>query len=463
MDTVPSPSSGTERKRGSSPPHRALGSRDVLALVVGIVIGAGIFRAPALVASASTNEAMLLLAWLAGGILSIIGALCYAELASAFPSVGGDVHFLNRAYGPRVGFLYAWARLAVIQSGSIALLAYVFGDYAAAIVPIGGYGSSIYAAAAVLLISAANWAGVRLGAGVQRWLTLIEVAGLLLVVAAGLLLPAADGGGPQRGEGAAGAIGLTMIFVLLTYGGWSEAAYVSAEVNDAPRRVGRIMVAGLGIVTLLYLLVNFAFLHALGLLGMARSEAVAAEVMRRAWGGGGALLISLIVAVSAITSANATTITGARSACALGRSYHPLRWLGLWSAARGTPANAIVAQAAMALLLVIAGAFTRDGFRLAVEYTAPVFWAFLLLVGIGLFVLRVREPSAERPFRVPLYPVVPAIFCATSLYLLYASVAFTGIGALAGIAVLASGALLLALTGPAREIEPLGVTAQRRE
>jgi amino acid transporter len=123
---------------------------------------------------------------------------------------------------------------------------------------------------------------------------------------------------------------------------------------------------------------------------------------------------------------------------------------------RGTPANAIIGQGAVALLLVIAGAFTRDGFRLAVEYTAPVFWGFMFLVGVGLFVLRAREPDASRPFRVPYYPVLPALFCVTSLYLLYASIAFTGLGALAGLAVLAGGALFLAFGAPVNNIEPLG-------
>lgn len=298
------------------------------------------------------------------------------------------------------------------------------------------------------MIGAINWAGIRSGAQVQRWLTLAEVAGLVLVILVGLsLAPAAEGAGPVSGGGE-GAIGLMMVFVLLTFGGWSEAVYVSAELKEAPCRIGRIIAASLGLVTLLYLLANLAFLNELGLGGMAHADAVAAEVMRRAAGDHGAAMISLVVAIAALTSANATAITGARSTCALGRSFAALRWLGRWNIARGTPANAMIVQSAIALLLVIAGAVARDGFRLAVEYTAPVFWSFLLLVGVGLFVLRKREPDAARPFRVPFYPVLPAIFCGTSLYLLYSSVADTGVGALVGIAVLALGAPLLAFFRP---------------
>lgn len=427
-------------------PRATLRGRDVLAIIVGIVIGAGIFRAPALVAQAAGSEAAVLLAWAAGGLLSIIGAMCYGELASTFPNIGGDYHFLGRAYGPRIAFFHAWARLAVIQTGSIALLAYVVGDYAAAILPVGPHGSALYAGLAVVIITAINWAGIQLGARVQRWLTVVEVGGLVLVIVAGLLLAPAD---PAPGPSTAGGtIGLMMVFVLLTYGGWSEAAYVSAELNDAPRRMAWLMMAGLGIVTLLYLLANLAFLHALGLGGVARSDAVAAEVMRRAAGDAGAAVISIVIALAAITSANATAITGARTTCALGRSFPALRWLGRWDTARNTPANALVAQGLVALLLVLCGAFTPDGFRMVVEYTAPVFWFFLLLTGAALFVLRAREPDVPRPFSVPLYPVLPAIFCLTSLYLLYASIAYTGVGALAGIAVLVVGGLLLTVLNP---------------
>jgi amino acid transporter len=240
-----------------------------------------------------------------------------------------------------------------------------------------------------------------------------------------------------------------MVFVLLTYGGWSETVYVSAELKDAPRRLGRIVVSGLALVTLLYLLANLAFLRALGMAGMAASDAVAAEVMRRATGESGAVVISLLVSIAALTSANATAITGARTNCALGRSFPALRWLGFWDTDRDTPGNALIVQSFVALLLVIGGAFARDGFQLVVEYTAPVFWLFMLLIGLSLFILRVRDPAADRPVRVPLFPVLPAIFCLTNAYLLYSSLAYTGVGAIAGVAVLATGLLLLLFLRPA--------------
>lgn len=433
-------------------PRRTIGDLDVFALTVGIVVGAGIFRTPAMVAGFAPDAATMIAAWVAGGLLSIAGALCYAELAAAWPHMGGDYHFLGRAYGERLAFLYAWARLAVIQTGSLALLAFIVGDYLQVIAPLGPAGPAIWAGLAVIGVSAINWLGIRWGAAVQRWLTLIEVAGLVAIIVAGLM--AAPAGAAPAPVSEDSATGLMMVFVLLAYGGWSEAVYVSAEMKAPPRRIAPIMAAALALVTALYVLVNLAALHALGFAGLAESDAVAAEVMRRALGDGGAAAISAAVAVAALTSANATAITGGRTACALGQRFHALRWLGRWDTGRDTPGNALVAQGTVALALVVAGGFARDGFRLAVEYTAPVFWFFLLLVGIALFVLRRRFPDTARPFRVPLYPILPAIFCATTAYLLWSSVAYTGWGALAGVAVLGAGAVLLLFLKPEEERSP---------
>jgi len=421
-------------------PRASIGLVEALAITIGIVIGAGIFRTPSLVASAAETPGAVLLAWAAGGVISIVGALCYAELACAYPHPGGDYHYLARAFGTRLAFLYGWARLAVIQTGSIALLAFVFGDYASELARLGPYSSTVYAAAVVAAITITQWCGVRAGTQAQNWLTVLEVAGLCVVIVAGLLIaPAA----PAAPSAATGKPGLVMVFVLLTFGGWNEAVYFSAELKNARRRMAPIMVSSLLLITVLYLLANAAYLRALGLSGAAKSQAVAADVMQLAFGSPGALLISLFIAVSALTSVNATVFTGARSAFAWGRDNRALSWLGRWDPIAATPRNALVAQGLGALALVFVGALARDGFRTAVEYTAPVFWGFLLLVGLALFRLRHLDPDVERPFRAPLYPVLPAVFVATNAYLLYASIAHTGSGALLGLAVVAAGALVL--------------------
>jgi len=429
-------------------PRPVLGRREAFAITIGIVIGAGIFRTPSLVAGAAPGELAMLMAWVVGGLLSVVGALCYAELAAAYPEAGGDYAYLRRAYGSRPAFLYAWARLTVIQTGSIVLLSYVVGDYMRQILDLGPWSSSIYAAATVVLLTTCNWLGVRQGTGLQNALTVVEVLGLCMVIAAGLLFAPDATAVPAPADAGGGSLGLVLVFVLLTYGGWNEAVYLTSEVRDARRWMPRILTLSLIVIAALYVLVNLAYLRVLGMGGMAASDAVAADMMRAVFGGKGATLMSAIVVVAALTSANATMITGARSVYAVGRDFRALSAIGRWDDRNGSPRAAMLVQGGLSLALVGLAATALDGFRLAVEYTAPVFWLFFLLVGVSLFVLRRREPAVPRPFRVPLYPAVPLLFCATSAYLLYSSLAYTGFGALVGVAVLALGGLLLLFLEP---------------
>ena len=433
-------------------PEPVLELRDAIGLIVGIVVGAGIFKTPSLVAANAGGAWTMLAAWLLGGIVSLIGALCYAELATAYPHAGGDYHFLTRAYGRKLSFLFAWARFAVITTGSIALLAFVFGDYCTRLYPLGEQSSALYAALIVIVLTAVNIAGVKFGAATQNWLTVLEVLGLLAVAAAGFVVEpaAAVAAVPGGADPGPPAFGLCMVFVLLTYGGWNEAAYISAELKDGRRNMLRALLWSMLILTALYLLVNFAYLRGLGLAGMAHSQVVAADLLQQAWGGAGARLISVMIAVSALTSINATIIVGARSNYALGCDWPLFGFLGRWNARTGSPAEALLLQGVVALALIGFGAFMRQGFETMVGYTAPVFWLFFLLTGLALFVLRWREPQHARPFRVPLYPLLPLAFCASSAWLLYSSLAYTGLGALAGVAVLAAGVPLLALAARQR-------------
>jgi basic amino acid/polyamine antiporter, APA family len=437
---------GSSRAREAAAPKPLLSLVDAVALIVGIVVGAGIFSLPSLVAANSANSTTLVLAWILGGVVTLIGALCYAELATTFPSAGGDYHFLTKAYGRNVSFLFAWARASVIQTGTIAIPAFIFGDYFSQFVRLGEYSAAIWAALAVIALTAINIAGITLGTGAQKLLTALEVLGVAAIVVVGLLLvPAAQSAPPETATNApaSASFGLAMVFVLYTYGGWNEAAYISAELRDGRKRMAQALIIGIVIITALFLLVNLAYLNALGLSGMAGSQAVASDTMRRAFGDGGAQLIALIVAISALTSANATIFTGARTNYALGRDFTNFSFMGRWNERASAPVNAFIVQGLIALALIGLGVLTRKGFQTIVDYTAPVFWFFFLLTGIGLFVLRYRYPNVERPFRVPLYPVTPILFCLSSAYLLYSSLAYTGYGALVGVGVLAVGAILL--------------------
>jgi basic amino acid/polyamine antiporter, APA family len=426
-------------------PRPTLSLADAVGIIVGIIIGAGIFKTPALVAGNVGDTATLVFAWILGGLISLIGALCYAELASTYPDAGGDYHFLARAFGSRLSFLFAWGRLTVIQTGSIALLAFVLGDYASAVRPLGAYSTPLYAAVVVAALTLLQVAGAPKAAFAQNVLTAMEILGVLLVAFVGLFSP---GAGPAASvaAGTPAGFGLVMVFVLLTYGGWNEASYVSAEVHEPGRNMVRALVLSIVVVTTLYVAVNIALVRGLGLGGLAASKAPAADLLERLTGRGTAVLVSVMVVISTLTSINATIFTGARSAYAVGRDFTPFRMLGRWHAGRQTPANALVVQAIIALLLVGVGALTRRGFETMVEYTAPVFWTFILLAGVALFVLRRREPTRPRPFRVPFYPLTPLVFCGTCAYLLYSSLAYTGFGALLGVAVVAVGAVVLFLS-----------------
>jgi len=431
---------------GGAQGARGLSVSDAVYFVVGIVIGAGIFKTPSLVAANTTSARGAMLAWVLGGVASLLGALCYAELAATYPHKGGDYHYLTRSFGASTGFLFAWSRMAVIQTGSITMQAFLIGDYASQVASLGPHSASIWAAVVIALLTGANIAGLRQCRFLQRALTAALVLGLALVVLAGLALdPAPAGASSATVANTTPAFGLAMVFVLLTYGGWNEAAYLSAELRGGRRAVVRVLVIGISLITAIYLAINLIFLRALGFSGVAGSEVVAADLMRRAVGPYGVPLISVLVSLAALSTMNATIFTGARTTYALGQSFPPFRRLGRWHDGADTPRSALVVQGAIALALVLLGDVTRGGFVTMVEYTAPVFWGFLLLVGLSLFVLRKKDPDAPRPFRVPLYPLVPVLFCGICVHMLRSSLAYTGVGALWGVGVLLAGVPVLLL------------------
>ncbi len=415
------------------------------AVIVGVVIGVGIFKTPALVAANVSSENSFLLIWLLGGLISLMGALCYGELATAYPHPGGEYYYLTRSFGKEIALLFAWARLSVMQTGSIALLAFVFGDYFSQLVPLGDLAAAIYAALAVITLTGINALGIQPSKWLQNWLTAAKLLGLLFIFLAGLIWTSSSAPVVSSPSNPEGSYGLAMIFVLLSYGGWSEAAYLSAEIENVQRNMVRVLVGSIGAIALVFLLVNFAYLHGLGLNAIANSEAVAADLMRQVLGEVGAQFISLLVAISALGAMQGTMTTGARTNYALGQDWKLFSCLGRWDERTQTPVNALLVQGAIALALILLGTLTRRGFATMVEYTAPVFWFFLLLTTLSLFVLRTLEPEVSRSFRVPLYPLTPLLFCATCVYMLQASLTYTGIGALVGVGVLLSGVPLLLL------------------
>ena len=405
---------------------RLLHPLSAVALIVGIVIGAGIFKTPSLVAGISGDAGWALVLWLAGAVISIVGALCYAELCTAYPNAGGDYHFLHRAFGRNISFIYGWSRATIINTGSIALLAFVFGDYMSTLINLGAYSSALWALLIVLVLTAVNLAGIHASSRMQTWLTVTEVIGLLAVVAAGFWVDAPASGAIQWFAQAPAPTqwGLCLVFVLLTFGGWNEAAYISAELKGGPRTIVWVILASMVALTVIYLLVNTALLLGLGLSGLSQSKTAAGDLLGLAFGPWAQKALGLFVAIAALTSINATMFVGARTNFAVGSDWKALRKLGQWQLDIGSPKQALLLQAVISIGLIALGTQEADGFSAMVEFTAPVFWGFLFLVGLALLWLRQTDPHSTRPFKVPLYPVLPLIFCAACAWLTYSSVTY---------------------------------------
>lgn len=428
---------------------------DATMVLVGVVIGIGIFGFPPLVAQHAGSEAVYIGLWCAGGLVMLVGALCYAELGSAYPGAGGEYLYLTRAWGRRVGLMFAWARCSVIQTGAIAVVAYIYGDYAQRLVPLGAYGPALHAAISVVALTALNVAGTRYSKRLQWLFTALTVAALAAVMAASL---AAAGDSPLRTDAApaplagntAGLLGMGMVFVLLTYGGWNEAAYLSGELRDPGHNMSRVLLIGTLLVTGAYVLTNLALLEIFGLQGLRDTPALGADVMQLAAGPYAAALLSLTICATALSTINGTIITGARVYFALGRDVPRLRALAAWNAQGETPASALLVQGAITLALIALGAFSQNSVQTLVAYTAPVFWIFMLLVAASVWRLRRIDPDRPRPFRVPLYPLPPLLLALTCAGLVYSSAMYAGAGALIGLAVLAAGLPLLRLLGPAQ-------------
>ncbi len=460
LDSASPVADRTLRDDGGAARER-LGLWDAVSIIIGIVIGAGIYETPPLVMSNVSGPLPLFAIWAAGGLLSLIGACCYSELASTYPRSGGDYVYLSRAFSPIVGFLFGWAQLAVILTGSIGMMAYVFADYAAALWGLDQSATTWLAAAAVALFTALNLAGVGAGKSTQNLLSWLKLIGIVALVTVGLSQVSAVPAAPARVPAQSGSLGLAMILVLYTFGGWNDAAYVAAEVRDRRRNLPRALILGTTAVTVAYLLLNAAFIGTLGFEGARQSTAIASDVMGKSLGDAGRVAISLLVMISALNAVSALIFTGSRVYATLGADYPSIGALGRWHPRLGSPVLALGVQLAISVLLILTvgtsagrGAVDRGllaigltraswsghgGFDSLLRCSAPVFWLFFLLTGLSLFVLRYRDRQRPRPFRVPLYPLLPLIFCATSAYMLYSAVVYAGKLTLLGLVPLLAG------------------------
>ncbi len=463
-DPTEKSSAGRATSSTSIPPR--LGLWDTVSIIVGIVVGTAIFRSPPGVFSNADGPLVALALWLVGGVLAWSGAVCYAELATRYPRDGGDYEYLNRAFGPWCGFLFAWAQLTTVISGNIAIMAYAFADYGLRLWPEWEEHAIWLVIAPVVVLSVINALGVMTGKIVQNLLTAGKVIGLAGLVLAGLFVGSAK---PQAEVVAQATtvpqIGLALVFVLYAYGGWTHAAYVAAEVRDQRRNLPRALLLGIAGITAVYLAINATYVIVLGFDAVQQTTTPAADVMEYAVGPWGGRAISLLVMISALGAINGMILTGTRIYAAWGADYPAFAWLGEWNRRLAAPTAAIALQAVIAwLLIVLVGTqIGRDlcdtmlqvvvaeglpweeysgGFETLVAGSTPVFWTLSLLTGLAFFVLRFTDKTTERAYTMPFFPLPAVAYCATCVYMLWASVAYARWLVLLGFVPLAVGALL---------------------
>src|SRR5579875_49554 len=432
--------------------HAPLGLWDVVSIMIGIVVGTVIYETPPIVLQNVAGPWEALTAWALGGVMSLVGAFCYAELAATYPRSGGDYVYLTRAFGPWLGFLFAWFQLSVVRGGNIAMMSFVFADYAAAIWTVPFEWKWAWAGAAVLCLTVLNLLGVVFGKRTQNVLTLAKVIGLSGVLVVGFaseshLLGSSEASlSRSRGSEELPSLATAMVLVLLTYGGWNDAAFVAAEVRGGPRGIVRALLIGTVAITLLYLLLNVAFLWGLGFDQARQSHAIAADLLEQRLGPWGARAIALLVMISALGAINGMLFSGARVYASLGVDHPVFAWLGRTHQRTRTPWSALVVQSAISLgligvvgtpegragvngMLMYAGLEPVEwkghgGFEVLSVVATPLFWLFFLFSGLSVFVLRQRDPHLPRPFTVPLYPELPLLFCSICAYMIYAGTTY---------------------------------------
>ncbi len=389
---------------------RQLGFWDSVAINIGIVIGVGIFRVPAEVAKYVQSPGWTLFAWGLGGLISLTGVLCYAELSSLFPHTGGTYIFLREAYGRLISFLFGWMEFTVLRAGSLAGVAYIFAAYFKNLGAFGPASEKGIAICAILFFTLLNIGGLRYGTGVQNILSVLKVLTLLgisltifILHKPGASLPDLL---PQTASGTKPWYFLVpaLIPVLWGYGGWNESTFMSGEFKDTRRALPLSLVISIGIITALYVFINAAYLHALSPEAIRQSKSIASDIFYGLLGDKGRLLITAAVLISASGALNSNILTGARIPFAVAQDSGRLGWLGGVHGQFGTPARAFLLNGFWAICLVLWGNFEELLF-----FTGFAKWFFFTLAGLSVFVLRAKHGGRDA-FRLPGYPGVPIFF-----------------------------------------------------
>ncbi len=396
--------------------RRALGPFDATMIVVGGIIGSGIFILPSIVAQRLPAAGLALLAWAAGGLIALAGAFAFAELATLFPRAGGEYAYLRETYPPLVAFLFGWASLALIQGGGLAAVAITFAQYALRLFSRDPAAAPVCAAVAILAVAGVNVLGVKPGSRLLNVLVILKMLALAVLIAGGLLLPhapppAADPAARALSAGPA-AFGAALVPILFAYGGWQSVNLVAEETRDPRRTLPVALIAGTLTVIAVYLLVNAVLLAVLGPRGLAATATPAADAARLLFGPAADRLIAASIAISAFGFLDLTLLAQTRIYYAMGRDGLFFRGLADLHPRFQTPMAAIALQAAWGVLLVLTGTYGE-----LVDSVVFGDWIFFGLTVFGVILLRRRRPLAEREpgsFRTPGYPWLPVLFLLAS-------------------------------------------------
>jgi APA family basic amino acid/polyamine antiporter len=409
--------------------RRALGSFDATMVVVGGIIGSGIFILPSIVAQRLPTPGLVLAAWAAGGAIALAGAFAFAELATLFPRAGGEYVYLREGYHPLVAFLFGWASLLLIQGGGLAAVSITFAQYALRILNRNPAWAPVMAAVSISIVAAVNFLGVKPGSRLLNVLVILKFVALAALIGGGLLFPAAPETPPTppgvpipypTSGWTLAAFGAALVPILFAYGGWQSVNLVAEETRDPRRTIPRALLVGMAIVIAVYLLANVAYLKVLSHPGLAASATPAADALRQVFGAGADRMIAAAIAVSAFGFLDLTLLAQTRIYYAMGKDGVFFPALARLHSRFATPALAIVLQAGWGIVLVLTGTYGE-----LVDQVVFGDWIFFGLTVAAIFVFRRRIPLATREpgsFRTPGYPVVPALFVAAAAIVVVSAV-----------------------------------------
>lgn len=413
--------------------NRALGWLGAGALLAGSVIGTGIFLVPSTMAREMGSVPGVFFIWVFGGLLSLAGALSYAELGAAYPEAGGEYAYLRRAYGPVWGFLYGWQQIAIGKTGSIASIATGFALFLGFFFPwlaselgsVGGWsfnGTQAVALTTVIVLTAVNYLGIAVGGNVQTVLTALKVAAILALAA--LVLRSGRGSWAEfpvlaadQGKGGAALVGgffAALSAALWAYDGWNNVNMVAGEVRDPQRVIPRVLVFGIIVVMAVYLLINVAYFYALPLASLQHSTHVAQDVAERLFGAWGAGAITIAALISTLAALNGAILSGARVSYAMARDRLFFRHMADLNPNHRTPAKALLLQALFACGLIVLFGHDKLAFERLFNFAIFGMWGFYGITAFSVIALRRSQPYALRPYRVPGYPWVPLCFVAVA-------------------------------------------------